>query len=853
MKIFPVPFHTYIIFVIGIVVYIFTLLLINGETFNLYSDNKFPCDAYFNFWKNMTSEQRFFLTETYYQFYINLKEKILHIQNNSINENISINATFLNSDHLTYKRQYEKVPFILVSFIPLNKQFNKKLLICSHFDGHNLTSGGTAYDDAIHVVSMLGTMEALSQNNFDINTQIDFLFDGAEEYGLVGARQYSNYLKKNNITENYDYLNLESMGGAPPYGFVIKNIEGNYRIQKALSFTRGSILLASNLFYDSGIVSSSSDHVVFNGDGWLGGVNVFLGKGSVYHTKYDKIDDKKSKEHLKMAGAQLLDFVLNYESEGINSNSVGYGIAPICVVLPSLVLYILIPIFFIISVIAIIINERKNKKEFFFDLLMQFICFMIVLAIFLIIGLLVYLINSNSVSDSQIFAILISFMGLFLFIIFHRILKIKKWSRFRLVFNSLLMMLLITTDLSLPLLALNILSTVFYFFENKIIKYISAFFQYLVMSLFFAFDIQVAMQYTTRLSDISGNIIIFSLYFIFSYHLAVSPLDLYEIPEDEKILDLIKGLFKKEKNINRSLNDSEENEAFYSIVDELVDEVESKSTLSSIKLKNKYCNKKIIPVYLLLFYIIYILTLILIIFFKPSPFSKSYTVRGTFFNIYKDSQNSSMIFLPNYNGYNYAQKHIKDSKYKSKFREEDITNYINEEYKGKAFVVDSNEFLSENNGNKCDFTMLPLSEIITISNHTISDRDNKEYNFTFNFNIKNTSCIDSVYLYINCDKCILKVNNLDYQYKDSGVGDKNSLLIRIGKNEINNSIMPDFITKSNFILNTNKFQYNIYLNTMKNSKDYLTFLESFGEATCNARSSHISDTIFKYEGSYPPH
>ena len=26
-----------------------------------------------------------------------------------------------------------------------------------------------------------------------------------------------------NKTENYDYLNLESMGGSPPYGFVIKN------------------------------------------------------------------------------------------------------------------------------------------------------------------------------------------------------------------------------------------------------------------------------------------------------------------------------------------------------------------------------------------------------------------------------------------------------------------------------------------------------------------------------------------------------------------------------------------------------------------------------------------------------
>ena len=125
---------------------------------------------------------------------------------------------------------------------------------------------------------------------------------------------------------NYDYLNLESMGGGPPYGFVIKNDEGNYRIQKALSKTRGSILLASNYVYATKFTSSITDHQVFDKMKWKGGVSVFLGKGSVYHSKYDKIDKE---EHLKIAGNQLLDFVLNYEKDGFEGNSVGYGIAPI--------------------------------------------------------------------------------------------------------------------------------------------------------------------------------------------------------------------------------------------------------------------------------------------------------------------------------------------------------------------------------------------------------------------------------------------------------------------------------------------------------------------------------------------
>ena len=365
-----------------------------------------------------------------------------------------------------------------------------------------------------------------------------------------------------------------------------------------------------SFIFDQGVISSSTDHVVFNEQNWTGGVSVFLGKGSVYHSKYDKIEKK---EHLKMAGAQLLDFVKNYQPEDdeYNGDSIGYGIAPMCVVLPNLVFYIVNPIVFLIGAGLIIFKERKNVKEFLFDLLFEFICFIIILAIFIIIGLLVYLANSNSASGSQAFVILSAFMGLFLFLIFGRIFKIKKWCRLKLIFDLLLMMILIKTDLSLPFLACTILSIVFYFFENKIIKYISAIFQYLFLSLLFAFILQVLMQYTTRMGDFIGNIIVFVLFFIFSFHISSSALDLYDVTEEkEKIIDLIKNIFKKNlNNENNSLNDDIQ----YNIIDELVDEGEAEGETKSIKIKNKYCNKKLIPVFLLFFYLLYILVLLLIL------------------------------------------------------------------------------------------------------------------------------------------------------------------------------------------------------------------------------------------------
>ena len=394
-----IPYHTYIIFLIDILVYTFTFFLIKVDIFKLYSENDFLIIEYLFFWDNMATKQRLFLTETYNSFYIYLKYTIYQIQLTNINKNIKIKSKFLYSTYLSSTQQYENVPFVLVSIIPNNKNFTKKLLICAHFDGHNLTSGGTAYDDAIHVVSMLGTIHAISKNrDFNLDTQVDFLFDGAEEYGLVGAYQYIEYLKNNNMTETYDYLNLESMGGSPPYLFVIKNNKGNFRIQKALSKTTGSILFTMNFIYESGIVTSSTDHVVFNEQNWTGGVNVFLGKGSVYHSKYDKINDLfEGYGHLNIAGNQLLNFVLNYkaENDGENGNSVGYGIAPICIALPSLFFYITNPIIFIAAVILIIIKERNSMKEFFWDLLKEFIIFIIIIGIFIIVGLLVCGVNSN--------------------------------------------------------------------------------------------------------------------------------------------------------------------------------------------------------------------------------------------------------------------------------------------------------------------------------------------------------------------------------------------------------------------------------------------------------------------------
>ena len=836
---------TYILFIIGISIYFFTLLLINGKLFNLYSKNDFDdiYNGYKDFWKNMTSVQRYVLSETYYQFYINLTKKLNEINefnHNNINRKIEINIQNITYNFTKSFSKYLHVPSILVSLIPKDQQdkITKKLLICSHFDGHNLTEGGTAYDNAINVVSMLGTIDSLIKKNKELKTQIDFLFDGSEEYGLMGAYHFVDYInnksKNNSLKDEYDYLNLEAMGGGPPYGFVIKSKNGNYRIQKALSKSRGSILLPSNYIYATKFTSSITDHLVFDDEGWKGGVNVFLGKGSVYHTKYDKINKE---EDLKIAGNQLLDFVLNYKSNGYNGNSVGYGIAPICVVLPFLPIYIIVPIIFVLSLISIIYKERKNIKEFLKDLLKEFLSFIIVLGIFLIQGFLVFLINSNSASANQIFVVFLSISGLFLFLLFQSIFKIQKWSRFRLILDSLIMIISIITDLSLPFSILTILSIIFYIFDNKIVKFIFGILQALVMSLFFAFLLQIFMQYTTRFNELLGNLLSFIIFFIFSFHISVSPLELNNILDKNEIS-------KSVHNLLVYIDDRSSNEENQYGKPNLEYNINDEAGRNTLKEKIFKCsNEDLIPLFLKVIYILYPLILLIILFFKPYPYSKNYTVRGRFFHVIKKNNDSTMIFLTT-NGYNYAKKNIKKSKF-SKFKEEEITKYLNIGLSGKAFVYDTNDTNIKSYDKICNSLMpeLNFSKIIIAKNNSEGTFD-----YTFKFSLSNTSCIDAIYIYFHCTNCIIKINGNPYKKEDNKY---QNTLLRVGKPIINDDYLPHFIIDTNLTLNTYNFKYTVLLNTMKNSEIYQDYLNSFGEASCNAKSMSVSDTVFKYEGRFP--
>ena len=90
---------------------------------------------------------------------------------------------------------------------------------------------------------------------------------------------------------------------------------------------------------------------------------------------------------------------------------------------------------------------------------------------------------------------------------------------------------------------------------------------------------------------------------------------------------------------------------------------------------------------------------------------------------------------------------------------------------------------------------------------------NNKYKFYFNINISNISCIEGVYLYIQCKGCVEEINGIINEKKNDYKN--NALLIRPGKEDIINDSLSDFITETNIILNVKEFKYILLLNTKK--------------------------------------
>ena len=535
--------------------------------------------------------------------------------------------------------------------------------------------------------------------------------------------------------------------------------------------------------------------------------------------------------HLSICGHQLLDFVINYYpfDNKENGNVFSYGISPFSLYVNDTFVYSFVPIFFIGICVLIYIFEVKMRKDddeynFLNDICKGFFCIIIMIIFYILEGLISYFINPCSFASNQFFVILISFSGLCIFYIIQLIFKVKKWDLIRLLIDAFIMLICITNDLSLPFILNSIFSLLFYLVKNIYLRYIFVIMRSVIMSIFYSILVPLVMQFTTNLKGLFADIFLYVFFFLFTFHcsifgFAITYNDNYEEEiinkkENDNIDNTIqeeKNNFNKNKNKKDKKGSKKENKKDIKKIDEEDDIILNE-------------NRNILTFSLLskLIIIISPILIILIIIFKPYPYSEFYTIRGEFMEIFDENNKEvNLIFYPN-KGIDYLKKLTKENKNITYY--ENYTTSFNKN--GNAFILNltNEKFPCEINKKNIYFS-------------------NKENELYFKFDNINSTCISAIFIIIDCDKCVIEGNGKKYNYEKN---EKYIMRLRVGKKEneeINTKREIDTIIK----INSTNYKIDIIFNSRIVNENYLNFINSFGESAITAQKSRIiNDLLYIY-------
>ncbi|KAF0982578.1 hypothetical protein FDP41_011508 [Naegleria fowleri] len=159
------------------------------------------------------------------------------------------------------------------------------LLISSHFDSGSTSPG--FYDDGIPVTCMVETFHNLlgliREDQLKLERSVIFLFNGAEEVGLLGAELFFQHVWSKDVKY---FLNLEAAGSASKeVAFQIKNLFLAKQFAKYVKRASGNVV-AQDVF-QANIVPSATDYYIYNNRN-LTGIDIsFYKNGYVYHTSLD--------------------------------------------------------------------------------------------------------------------------------------------------------------------------------------------------------------------------------------------------------------------------------------------------------------------------------------------------------------------------------------------------------------------------------------------------------------------------------------------------------------------------------------------------------------------------------------
>ncbi|EFC44966.1 predicted protein [Naegleria gruberi] len=234
------------------------------------------------------------------------------------NHKITLDQQFISGDGYIdiLKRKlftsYQNLTNLIVRIDPnQDRSDNHGLLVSSHFDS-GVSSPGF-YDDGIPVVCMIESfrniVKMIRDGKLELKRSVIFLFNGAEETGLLGAESFMYHPYSRDVKY---FLNLEAAGsGGKEVAFQIATEFLARHFAKSTVRASGNVI-AQDIF-QSNIIPSATDYHVYSSFGMQGIDVSFYKNGYVYHTSKDSSSsyEKGSIQHM---GDNVQSFVTHFSN-----------------------------------------------------------------------------------------------------------------------------------------------------------------------------------------------------------------------------------------------------------------------------------------------------------------------------------------------------------------------------------------------------------------------------------------------------------------------------------------------------------------------------------------------------------
>ncbi|KPU76086.1 uncharacterized protein Dana_GF26807 [Drosophila ananassae] len=203
-------------------------------------------------------------------------------------------------------RIYQGIQNVVVKLSSKNFPSDSYLLLNSHFDSKPSTPGSG--DDGTMVVVMLEVLRQMAISETPFEHPIVFLFNGAEENGLMGSHAFITQHKWAANCKAYINLEVGGSGGrdllfqsGPQHSWLMKYYKSYAKHPFATT-------LAEEIF-QSGILPSDTDFRIFRDFGKIPGLDIAQAKnGYVYHTIFDTYQNVPGRS-IQNTGNNILSLV----------------------------------------------------------------------------------------------------------------------------------------------------------------------------------------------------------------------------------------------------------------------------------------------------------------------------------------------------------------------------------------------------------------------------------------------------------------------------------------------------------------------------------------------------------------